>query len=271
MDTKPAQFTAETENLLIALYSRAHDAKSAKPILGDRMAVKVSESIEYDYSKLKMRDDDAISLAIRGELIDGWIRSFLDEHPDAVVLHLGTGLDGRVHRIEPPATVEWYDLDLPEIAELYRGLFPTRDHHHIIGSSVMDLAWLEQVPTDRPTIIVAEGLLVYFTEDEVKNLVQKLFATFPSGQLVFDAYTPFSVKAMNKHWTVKASGKKFVWGLAEPASLEQWHPGVTHNDAWTFFKSPYIAHMPWTSRVVCKIMNAIPALRHYNRVMRYSF
>ncbi|WP_324788296.1 class I SAM-dependent methyltransferase [Streptomyces sp. H51] len=275
METKQVQFSAETRNLLVALYSRAHDAKSDRPILGDRLAARAVESIEdYDRLKtqLKMRDDDAIALAIRGLEFDRWIRDFLARNPRSVVLHLGAGLDGRVFRIDPSDDVEWYDLDLPEIAQLYRDLFPRRDrHHHVIGASALDPAWLADIPADRPVLVVAEGLLVYFTEDEVRDLVTRLVNRFPSGELLFDAYTPFSVKAMNKHWTVKATGKSFVWGLDDPKSLEDWAPGLEHLLEWTFTDSPYVAHMPWTSRIMCRIMNAIPVLRKYNRVMRYSF
>jgi hypothetical protein len=33
-------------------------------------------------------------------------------------LNLGCDLDARVHRIDPPATVDWYDVDFPAVIEL---------------------------------------------------------------------------------------------------------------------------------------------------------
>ncbi|XVQ85661.1 class I SAM-dependent methyltransferase [Microbispora siamensis] len=69
-------------------------------------------------------------------------RSFLADHPDAVVLHLGCGLDARVYRIDPPATVDWYDLDYPPVIELRQQFLPPREHYTLIGSSVTDLTWL---------------------------------------------------------------------------------------------------------------------------------
>ncbi|OLS97455.1 hypothetical protein BJF90_09935 [Pseudonocardia sp. CNS-004] len=36
-------------------------------------------------------------------------------HPEAVVLDLGAGLDTRAWRVEAPSTVDFYDIDLPEV------------------------------------------------------------------------------------------------------------------------------------------------------------
>ena len=88
-------------------------------------------------------------------------RRFSDRHPDAVVLHLGCGLDSRVFRLDPPATVQWFDVDQPDVIELRRKLYSDRDGYQMIASSVTDPAWLESIPADRPVLVVAEGLLMY--------------------------------------------------------------------------------------------------------------
>ncbi|GAA2848207.1 hypothetical protein GCM10020220_042160 [Nonomuraea rubra] len=57
-----------------------------------------------------------------------------------MVLHLGCGLDARVYRIDPPATVDWYDLDYPTVIELRERFLPPREHYTLIASSVTDPA-----------------------------------------------------------------------------------------------------------------------------------
>ena len=47
-----------------------------------------------------------LAAVARARALDDWARSFLADHRDAVVLHLGCGLDARVYRIDPPATVD---------------------------------------------------------------------------------------------------------------------------------------------------------------------
>ena len=78
----------------------------------------------------------------RARAHDEWARGFLDDHRQAVVLHLGCGLDARVFRINPPDAVDWYDLDYPAVMELRQQLLPARKHCTLISSSVTDLAWL---------------------------------------------------------------------------------------------------------------------------------
>ncbi|HYP94715.1 MAG TPA: class I SAM-dependent methyltransferase, partial [Mycobacterium sp.] len=75
---------------------------------------------------------------------------------DAVALDLGCGLDIRAVRIKPPPTVQWFDLDQPGVIELRRKLYDETDAYRMIGSSVTDPGWLEAIPTDRPTLVVAE-------------------------------------------------------------------------------------------------------------------
>src|ERR1044072_3192814 len=87
-----------------------------------------------------------LAAVVRTKAHDDWARSFITDHPDAVVLHLGCGLDSPVDRIDPPGTVDWYDLDSPSVIELRRELLPPREHHTLIDSSVTDLAWLDRVP-----------------------------------------------------------------------------------------------------------------------------
>lgn len=43
------------------------------------------------------------------------VRHFVAHHPDVVVLDLGAGLDGRMFRVDPPPTVDWYDVDFPPL------------------------------------------------------------------------------------------------------------------------------------------------------------
>ena len=93
---------------------------------------------------------------------------------------LGCGMDTRAFRLHPPATVEWFDVDQPGVIELRRKLYDERYGYHMIGSSVTDAGWLDRIPTCRPTLVVAEGLVMYLTERQVRELFQRLTDGFPA-------------------------------------------------------------------------------------------
>ena len=59
----------------------------------------------------------------------------------------------------------------------------------MIGSSVTEPGWLDEIPVDRPVLVVAEGLVMYLSEKEVIALFSKITEKFPSGQFIFDAYS----------------------------------------------------------------------------------
>jgi O-methyltransferase involved in polyketide biosynthesis len=68
-----------------------------------------------------------------------------------------------VFRLDPPAGVDWYDVDFPEVIAARERLLPPLAHAHGIGADLTDPAWLDGVPGDRPAVIVADGLLAFLT------------------------------------------------------------------------------------------------------------
>ncbi|MDO8873008.1 MAG: class I SAM-dependent methyltransferase [Methanoregula sp.] len=121
---------------------------------------------------------------MRAKQLDQWTREFLTANPDSTVLNLGCGLDSRILRIDPPASVRWYDIDLPDVIELRRQLYPVRHDYVMIGSSVTEPGWLDGIPADRPVLVVAEGLLQYLSEKDVTALFCRITEKFPKGQFI---------------------------------------------------------------------------------------
>src|SRR5262249_31041186 len=153
--------------------------------LGDTFADEVVRRLDYDFTKLKLPKGASISLPVRAKHLDTWTREFLAANPSATVLHLGCGLDSRIHRIDPPTTVRWYDVDQPEVIELRRRLYPGRPGYHMIGSSVTNPRWLDEIAADQPVLVVAEGLMIYLPERDGIALLRSITAKFPSGQVIF--------------------------------------------------------------------------------------
>ncbi len=66
-------------------------------------------------------------------------------------------------RCDPPAGVDWYDVDFPGVVGLRPEFLPERSR--LLGADLTTSGWLDAVPGDRPALIVAEGLLPFVPGD----------------------------------------------------------------------------------------------------------
>lgn len=276
MQTETVALTREKETLLITLWAKAGESLLPDSLLKDRFAAEAATRIDYDFARLKVNRDLMVGLAMRAHALDGWTRDFLGRHPEALVLHLGCGLDSRVFRIDPPAGVDWYDIDYPDVIALRQKLYPARDGYHLIGSSVTEPGWIAGLPRDRPTMIVAEGLLLYLPEEEVPLLLERLVQRSPSGEIVFDAYSPFGLKLIAMQPSIKATGAALHWSLDDPYELERQVPGlelVTEMTAYDpdGYDPAQIARMSWPARLAMQFFSLIPPLARIGLLLRYRF
>ena len=270
--TERVALTGVPETMLATLYCKALQSREPSPILVDDQAERAVERIDYDFSKLKIDKSTAMSTAIRALYLDRWAKEALAEYPDAVVLHLGCGLDTRFDRLAPGPGVTWYDVDYPEVIEIRRRLFPERPDHHQVAASVTDPAWLADVPADRPAVIVAEGLVQYLTKDEIAELFTRLVAHFPAGVLMFDAWNSLAMRSGSHQKAIKASGAKLGgFGINDPRVIETLAPGLRFDAEQTFLDIPEMATFSKASRTVFKLMNRVPTLRNMGRLLRYRF
>ncbi len=125
MATTLPTFTPLEDSLFLTLYARARDYRRPHPILGDAEADQIVRTVDYDYDQLDIDTNLILNVALRAKKLDQVASDFLARHPDAIGLDLGAGLDTRAVRIDPPSTVDWYDVDLPAVAAARERLVPT--------------------------------------------------------------------------------------------------------------------------------------------------
>src|SRR5260221_12826132 len=162
-----SQFTKEKETMLMTLCGRAIQSQWKNPILRDPWAEDAMRHIDYDMSEQLTgaaswslwKDIGPAIIATRAATFDLLTTRFLADHPDATVLHVGCGMDSRVFRIDPPASVQWFDVDYPDVIDLRRQLFPELGAYHLIGAPLSDLRWFDDVPRDRVVRPMAHGVL----------------------------------------------------------------------------------------------------------------
>ena len=196
-----------SETLLIPLYVRARKSQRPDAMIKDDQAVAMVNQIECDFSRFKMQRHDEVGLIMRMNKFDSHVCDFLKRNPEAVVVHIGCGLDTRFERVDD-GRVEWFDLDLPEVMALRQKLIPGENsRYHTLATSVFEAGWLDEVSRFKPRsfLFIAEGVLPYFEEAQVKALFLTLRDHFPGSELVCDAHTPFRSGWITCNWPYRKS------------------------------------------------------------------
>ena len=90
-----------------------------------------------------------------------------------------------------------------------------------------DRQWLATVVSGRrPVLVVAEGLLMYLGEAQVRRLVLQLHETFPGCRLIADVFSRLMARSATKHPSLKYTGATIGWGIDDAHELEAWAPGL---------------------------------------------
>ena len=271
MAGEKVSLTGARETLLMTLYGKALESRLPHSLLKDRFADEAVKKIDYDFSRLKVDANLGLGFAIRAKTLDASVEDFLARHPDAIVLHLGCGLDTRVFRLDPPEGVDWFDVDYPEVVELRRRLYPPRERYHLVGSSVTEPGWLADVPRNRPAIVVAEGLVPYLPADEGPQLFARLIGHLAGGEVIFDAYSNFGLKLMRLSPAIKATGAEVHWAIEDPCELERAAPKLRFIGEIPSYKPERGARLGWSGRLFVGLWRLIPAMRKVGRLLRYRF
>lgn len=259
------------QTMLATLYAKALDADLPHSQLHDTWAKDVVVRLDYDWAATTITPRTAPSVSTRSAHFDTWVRQFLAVHPHATVLHLGCGLDSRYFRIDPGPDVEWYDVDFPDVVALRREVYPEAEHCHVVAASVTDPAYLADIPADRPTLILGEGLTMYLTRDDGVALLRRVVDRFRSGELQFDAFNRFGIRTQWSNAVVRRAGATLYWGINGPAEILGAVPGARLLAWISVFDSETFRAIPGPYRAMGRVMSVLPALRFMAQYHRYAF
>lgn len=254
------------QTLLIPLAARAF-ARRLVPDQGfaDPAAEAIAARLAYDLTPFEADREMLRGLVERSLVLDRLLRDFLNHHPDAQVLSLGSGLSTQFERVDN-GRLRWVDVDLPEVVDLRRTLFPPHPRRQLVSASVTEAGWTSVLgDLDGPTFVVAEGLLMYLERAQVLQLARDLAAVQKGAPAEF-AYDYYCAQMVGQAWlnvSLRRLGAEFKWGLACPEELSLSEPrwgvidtypvmerlGWPYDSLWGWFRlvtgiRPYgIAHL----------------------------
>ena len=137
-------------------------------------------------------------------------------------------------------SVKWYNLDLPEVISIRRQLYGESDRAVSIACSAFDPSWmtLVEVPPDEQCLILAEGVLSYFDEAQVRQFVLMLRDAFPGCELVFDKLSSFVVRMHKRESHMTNAAALIRWTPAHDRDLEKWGDNIRFISRWGYFDRP---------------------------------
>ena len=154
--------------------------------------------------------------------------------------------------------MDWYDVDFPAVAAARQRLIPEHPNGHVIGADVTEADWLDALPTDRPAMIVADGLMGFLPKDELVSLLNRLVSHFPSGEMVFNSYTSFAIRvARHARGTKSVADLVKFPGIDDPREPERWNPRLHLVREILLSREPEVDQFP-------------PAWRRYHRLAAHS-
>ncbi|BBY15903.1 class I SAM-dependent methyltransferase [Mycolicibacterium litorale] len=267
----PVDLSGAAQTMLTTLYLKALDADFVRPVLGDRYAKGAVARLDYDWRQIGVTGRWAPLITVRTAQYDLWTRQFLAVHQSATVAHLGCGLDSRVFRVDPGPAVQWYDVDFPEVIALRERIYPSRRGYHLVAASATDPSWLERIPTDRPLLLLAEGISMYLPQHEGVALLRRITQRLPSGELQIDFYNRLAVRSQKRHTLVRRSGSTLHWAVDGPDEILRAVPGVRLLTAVTLFDADTFVRASAAFRLAKRVVPMVPPLRNALQYHRYAF
>lgn len=209
----PVALTGVPETMLWPLWNRASEQRRADRLIDDPLAAVLAARLDCDFKDLFGKP--SVLHVIRARVGDDLVRAYLAAHPGGTVVALGEGLETQFWRVGS-MTCRWISVDMPEAISLRRTPLPDSPRMVALECSALDPAWMDAVPSAPPPFISAAGLLMYFDEQAVFNLLTAIARRFPGAQLFFDTIPPgFSRRTLKGHKvTPRYTAPPMPWGIA---------------------------------------------------------
>ena len=202
------------KTLYIPLYGKAY-VSGKGIILSDKKAEEIWQQEQFPIKGKSKSKWLAYYMGMRAAVYDGWVKEQRALFPNAVIVHIGCGMDSRALRVGTKGSL-WYDVDFPEVIEERKRYYSESANYQMIAGDVRDGNWLKRVPEKKCAIVVMEGVSMYLTSKEVHELTENLCAHFEQIVFLMDCYTVLAAKLSKYKNPINDVGVTEVYGIDDP-------------------------------------------------------
>ncbi|WP_299464260.1 class I SAM-dependent methyltransferase [uncultured Microscilla sp.] len=162
-----------------------------------------------------------LGVTLNPDTIDQAVKTFIQAHPQGTIINLGAGLDNRFFRLDN-GLITWYDIDVPDTIELRQTFFGTNERYKLISGNIFSKSLFRHLPPQASTLLIIEGLAMYYPEHKIKALLQHICRHFSSCEILLEVIHP---EVMNKV-AYNTPNLPLKWAIDDLKKIEQWHPKV---------------------------------------------
>lgn len=160
----------------------------------------------------------AYNMAMRARVFDDWTDQMLEKNPDAIVLHIGCGMDSRSLRVKQPYSC-WYDCDFPDVLEVRRQYYQETTSYHMMELDAADTEKINELPEGDTAVVILEGISMYLTNGQLKALIAALRKKYVYVHILLDVYTEFGANASERKNPINDVGVTKVYGVDDIDSI----------------------------------------------------
>lgn len=252
------KLSSVSQTLVIPLAARAAETQRANPVVYDAKAVELMGDIEIGHMVTDGGRMSSHGILARTKVIDEELQRILSDVPDVTIINIGAGLDTRISRFDN-GMLSCYDVDLPDVIALRRQYFAENKRIHYIAKSVFDDSWVEDIERKSGhTLIIAEGVLMYFSKTEIEKIFGLLAQNFPGAHMYFDV--------VHSLFVGRGISSPFLWGLDRASEIEGASAGIKLIQSWSTGdllkeRQPFFL----------RLMNVVPSTKNRSQILHVQF
>lgn len=204
--------------LYIPLYGKAEISRRGI-IIKDEMAEKIWQREGFELKGKARSKWLCYYMSMRAAVYDSLAVKAISGDNNAVVIHIGCGLDSRIIRTGNKENI-WYDVDFPDVIAERRKYFSETDKYKMLGADASSTEWISELPSARKAVIIMEGVSMYIPPEKVRRLFEEFGKKFDSVNIFADVYTVFGARASKYKNPINSVGVTEVFGVDSPEAFE---------------------------------------------------
>lgn len=206
------------KTLYIPLYGKSFVSKRGL-FLEDPKAEEIWDAEKFPLKGKSRSKYLAYYMGMRSAVFDAWAIEQMVYSQDAVIIHLGCGMDSRVLRVGESQHV-WYDVDFPDVIAQRKRYYQENSRYQMIAADVRDPSWLDQISQSKKAIVVMEGVSMYLMPEELERIIQAVCDRYETVTWLMDCYSVHAARLSRYKNPINDVGVTKVYGIDDPRVLD---------------------------------------------------